>query len=157
MTLIAGFKCTDGYVLCADSQETVTRNGFDYRVTRQKLAPIAVGKVPMAVAGSGDGDLIDAFVGRFSQKYQHSEIAELDCAISRWPDVCSAGAIHRRDAFTSRLWGAFESRAARSEYQNAYRTNRPSFSLSFRLLSTDPVRCSWPLCDGDLYIFSFMP
>ncbi len=81
MTLIAGFKCTDGYVMCADSQETVTRDGFDYRVTRQKLAPVAVGKVPMAIAGSGDGGLIDAFVGRFTQKYQHSEVAELDSAI----------------------------------------------------------------------------
>jgi hypothetical protein len=96
MTLIAGFKCTDGYVLCADSQETVTRNGFDYRVTRQKLAPIAVGKVPMAVAGSGDGYLIDAFVGRFSQKYQHSEIAELDCAIQVFKDELRAFAKEKR-------------------------------------------------------------
>ncbi|HTY83900.1 MAG TPA: hypothetical protein VMB19_06765 [Silvibacterium sp.] len=58
----------------------MTRNGQDSRVTRQKLVPIAVGKVAMAIAGSGDGDLIDAFVGRLSQKYQHSEIAELDSA-----------------------------------------------------------------------------
>lgn len=86
MTLIAGFKCADGYVLCADSQETVTRDGHDYRVTRQKLVPIAIGKVSMAIAGSGDGDLIDAFVGRFSQKYQQSEIAELDSAVQVFKD-----------------------------------------------------------------------
>jgi 20S proteasome alpha/beta subunit len=82
MTLIAGFKCADGYVICADSQETVG----SYRATRQKLVPIAVGKVQMAIAGSGDGDLIDAFVGRFSQKYQQSEIAELDSAVQVFKD-----------------------------------------------------------------------
>jgi 20S proteasome alpha/beta subunit len=82
MTLIAGFKCADGYVICADSQETVG----SYRATRQKLVPIAVGKVRMAIAGGGDGDLIDAFVGRFSQKYQQSEIAELDSAVQVFKD-----------------------------------------------------------------------
>lgn len=82
MTLIVGFKCADGYVICADSQETVG----SYRATRQKLVPILVGKVQMAIAGSGDGDLIDAFVGRFSQKYQQSEIAELDSAVQVFKD-----------------------------------------------------------------------
>lgn|GEM_PF-6786482 len=86
MTLIAAFKCADGYVLCADSQETIARAGHDYRVTRQKLVPIAVGKVLMAIAGSGDGDLIDAFIGRFSEKYQQSEIAELDSAVKIFKD-----------------------------------------------------------------------
>jgi len=43
MTLIAGFKCGDGFVICADSQETVTRDGYDQRVTRQKLVRIALG------------------------------------------------------------------------------------------------------------------
>ncbi len=96
MTLIAGFKCTDGYVICADSQETVTRDGYDQRVTRQKLVPIAVGKVPMAIAGSGDGDLIDAFVGRFSQKYQKSEISELDSAIQIFKDELMAFAKEKK-------------------------------------------------------------
>jgi 20S proteasome alpha/beta subunit len=82
MTLIAGFKCADGYVICADSQETVG----SYRATRQKLVSIAVGRVRMAIAGSGDGDLIDTFVGRFSQKYQQSEIAELDSAVEVFKD-----------------------------------------------------------------------
>jgi hypothetical protein len=80
MTLIAVFKCADGYVICADSQETVSRDGYDSRVTRQKLLPVGVGKVPMAIAGSGDGDLIDAFVARFRKNYEHSDIAELDSA-----------------------------------------------------------------------------
>lgn len=96
MTLIAGFKCAEGYVLCADSQETITRDGHDFRVTRQKLVPIAVGKVSMAIAGSGDGDLIDAFVGRFSQTYQQSEIAELDSAVEVFKEELLAFAKEKR-------------------------------------------------------------
>jgi len=49
-------------------------------VTRQKLVPVLVGKMLMAVAGSGDGDLIDAFVARLSKSYSGSDIAELDSA-----------------------------------------------------------------------------
>jgi hypothetical protein len=86
MTLIAGFKCSEGYVICADSQETVTRNGYDFRVTRQKLVPVAIGKVPMAIAGSGDGDLIEAFVAKLCQTYRDSEIVELDSAIQVFKD-----------------------------------------------------------------------
>ena len=61
MTLIACFKCSDGVVLCADSQETVG----EYRFSRQKLVPFLAGNFELAIAGSGnDGDLIDSFVQR---------------------------------------------------------------------------------------------
>jgi hypothetical protein len=86
MTLITALKWAAGYIICADSQEIVTRDGYDQRVTRQKLVPIAVGKVPMAIAGSGDGNLIDALAGRFSQQYQQLDIAELDSAVQTFKD-----------------------------------------------------------------------
>jgi hypothetical protein len=61
VTLIAGFKCTDGFVLCADSQETYK----GYRVSVQKLVPRRCGSFDLALAGSGNnGDLIDALINR---------------------------------------------------------------------------------------------
>jgi 20S proteasome alpha/beta subunit len=79
MTLIVGIKCDDGYVVCADSQETVPlADGTEARVTCQKLVPIPVGKMTVSIAGSGDADLIDAFVERLRVGYAASEISSLD-------------------------------------------------------------------------------
>jgi 20S proteasome alpha/beta subunit len=57
MTLIAAFRCSEGVVLCADSQETVG----DVRVAVNKVAPDDAGEYQIAIAGSGNGDLIDGF------------------------------------------------------------------------------------------------
>jgi hypothetical protein len=79
MTLIVGIKCDHGYVVCADSQETVPlADGTEARVTCQKLVPIPVGKVTVSIAGSGDANLIDAFVERLRVSYAASEISSLD-------------------------------------------------------------------------------
>jgi len=79
MTLIAGIKCGDGYVICADSQEIVREaDGSDSRKTCQKLVPINIGKVSVSLAGAGDADLIDAFVERLRVTYQSPEITSLD-------------------------------------------------------------------------------
>jgi hypothetical protein len=79
MTLIVGIRCDDGYVVCADSQETVPlADGTEARVSCQKLVPISVGKVTVSIAGSGDANLIDAFVERLRVGYGASEIDSLD-------------------------------------------------------------------------------
>src|SRR5688572_5459663 len=61
VTLIAAFRCDAGghpaIVLCADTQETVG----DTRVAVNKLLPQDVGEYILAIAGSGNGDLIDGF------------------------------------------------------------------------------------------------
>jgi len=63
MTLIAAFRTKEGVAICADSQETVTNNlGDEYRQTVQKIAPVEAGQYQIAIAGSGDGEFIDAFV-----------------------------------------------------------------------------------------------
>jgi hypothetical protein len=119
MTLIAGFKCADGYVICADSQETVSRGGYDSRVTRQKLLPVGVGEVPMAIAGSGDGDLIDAFVAKSRKNYEHSHIAELDSAQQVFKDDLLAFAkekkvsVRKIDATFRFLIGAYSEKDKR--------------------------------------------
>lgn len=69
MTLIAAFKCSDGYVVCADSQETVG----DHRVSRQKISPKKLGNFEVAIGGSGDvGPLIDAIVHQIESKIESS-------------------------------------------------------------------------------------
>lgn len=73
MTLIAAFKCSDGYVVSADSQETVDH----YRVSRQKINPTKRGNFQLAVGGSGNGDLIDAFVHRLEVNVENSSIKTL--------------------------------------------------------------------------------
>jgi hypothetical protein len=57
VTLIAAIRCPDGVALFADSQETVG----EIRVGLNKLAPQDAGNYQLAIAGSGNGDLIDGF------------------------------------------------------------------------------------------------
>jgi hypothetical protein len=83
MTLIAGLKCVDGYVLCADSQETVRDKGLEYRVMRKKIAPIKHKDFEMAVAASGDGPTINAFIARIKKSNKTISYVDLD-QISTW-------------------------------------------------------------------------
>ena len=73
MTLIAAFKCSDGFVLCADSQETVG----PYRVTRQKIAPKDCGNFQLAIGGTGNGDVIDALVDRLETAVAKSALTDV--------------------------------------------------------------------------------
>jgi hypothetical protein len=58
MTLIAGIRCRDGIVLCADTQETEG----DYRSPVQKIIPISIGGHQIIIAGSGHAGLIESFI-----------------------------------------------------------------------------------------------
>ncbi|HEV2709818.1 MAG TPA: hypothetical protein VGU67_06390 [Edaphobacter sp.] len=63
MTLIAAIRTKEGVAICADSQETSEHeDGSFYRRTVQKIAPIVAGHYQIAIAGSGDADLIEAFI-----------------------------------------------------------------------------------------------
>jgi hypothetical protein len=52
MTLISGFRCDEGLAVCADSQETVTIDGNEYRVTRQKIKSVKCGNFELAIGGT---------------------------------------------------------------------------------------------------------
>lgn len=74
MTLIAAFKCSDGAVICADSQETIG----SYRRSVQKIEPMDCGNFQIAIGGSGEnGDLIDGFVQRIKTNIQQAAIDTL--------------------------------------------------------------------------------
>ena len=68
MTLIAAFKCYDGAVIVADSQETLgiyAPQGYgDYRCRVDKIRPQRAGQYWLVVGGAGDGDLVDGFCDR---------------------------------------------------------------------------------------------
>jgi hypothetical protein len=79
MTLIAAFKCSEGYVICADSEIKVTDEaGNKSHVSRQKLLPLTLGGIEVAIAGAGDGDLIEAFVARLEKKLKGTSVVQLD-------------------------------------------------------------------------------
>lgn len=77
MTLIAGFKCREGFVISADSQVTAG----DYRASHRKLSPWQSGNFEIALAGSGDnGDVIDSFEERLKTNlsaWQSDSLEEL--------------------------------------------------------------------------------
>jgi hypothetical protein len=64
VTLISAWRCHEGIVLHADSQET---NG-SHRVTVQKLNPEPMGALMVVVTGSGDGNLIQSFIIRLRRR-----------------------------------------------------------------------------------------
>jgi hypothetical protein len=75
VTLLAVFKCSDGFVICADSQETAG----DFRVSRKKLVPERCGEWEVALAGAGhEGTLIDAFCERLYDNLKVSKVSDLD-------------------------------------------------------------------------------
>jgi hypothetical protein len=70
VTLIAGFQCTDGAIVVADSQETVG----NYRVSCQKISPVEAANFEVVIAGSGNGDLVDAFVQRIQDELENADV-----------------------------------------------------------------------------------
>jgi 20S proteasome alpha/beta subunit len=76
VTLIAAFRCTDGAIICADSQETI---GTHHRVSVQKIAPFEVGdKIQIVIAGSAENaELADAFIETLREELQDKNITTL--------------------------------------------------------------------------------
>jgi len=62
MTLIAAFRCDEGAVLCADTMD----QAGDFNTRVHKLEARDCGGYWLAVAGSGNSDLIDGFTYRLS-------------------------------------------------------------------------------------------
>ena len=72
VTLIAAIPCRHGFVVAADSQETVpVFDGveyIEYRKTVQKIVPKEIGGFSFLVAGAGHADLIDSFIEVLDRK-----------------------------------------------------------------------------------------
>jgi 20S proteasome alpha/beta subunit len=64
MTIAAGFPCSDGLVLCADTQETIT--GYA-KVNTQKMTQIETPFYNIVFTGAGDSGLIDMTVQLMDQ------------------------------------------------------------------------------------------
>jgi hypothetical protein len=75
VTLIAAFKCSDGVVICADSQETLgiplpDRGYAEYRVSVDKIEPLKLGQYNAVIGGAGHSDLVDGFTETLSDAVQ---------------------------------------------------------------------------------------
>lgn len=83
MTLIVALRSeeddgTRGIAICVDSQETITFQGREYKVSRLKIKPKRCGNFDLAIAGSGNnGDAIDAAVGEIHDAVTQASIARL--------------------------------------------------------------------------------
>lgn len=56
MTIIAGFNCSDGVLLCSDTEETLSETSKNQI---RKVPYFRVGKATLAIGGAGDGALAD--------------------------------------------------------------------------------------------------
>jgi hypothetical protein len=78
VTLITVFPYPDGYIISADSQETVTdEHGEQFKYAVLKLKPEKMGKVQVVIAGAGTGEAIDAFIEICKQFFARSRIKTL--------------------------------------------------------------------------------
>ena len=73
MTLISAFKCSGGFVLCADSEE----NWGAVRRSVQKIVPTTMGKVEIIVAASGIGELIEGFSDRLKERFDNEGVSDI--------------------------------------------------------------------------------
>jgi hypothetical protein len=69
VTIVAGFKCSDGIVLCADTQETIQISKT--HVPKLRIEPTrfypnydSTDELMVAFAGAGEGPFIDKLVSR---------------------------------------------------------------------------------------------
>jgi hypothetical protein len=76
MTIAAGFVCTDGIVMCADSQESAG----DYKFPVDKLIIRAAhgGKTQIALAGAGHGPMVDMAISRIVRNIRRSSIEDYE-------------------------------------------------------------------------------
>jgi hypothetical protein len=63
MTYIAAFRCAEGFVCCADTQETVE----DQKQYTEKLLAFGSGSYPIVLGGAGHGELVDALTQEISE------------------------------------------------------------------------------------------
>lgn len=116
MTIAIGFRCKDGVILCADTQET-----FDG--TKRNVPKLVVKNstndhpLVLAVAGAGDGPLIDRLISDIWN--QVSTCSELD-------DACFAA-----DDEILRIY---------DRYASSFGGNLPSVELIYAIRSQDKVR-----------------
>ncbi len=66
MTYIAAFRCAEGFVCCADTQETIE----DQKQYVEKLAAFGEGEYPypFVIGGAGNGEIIEALTQEISER-----------------------------------------------------------------------------------------
>jgi hypothetical protein len=86
VTLIAAFSCSDGVVICADSQETLglplpSDDYAEYCVNVDKIEPRQVGHYDVIIGGAGHSALVEGFTEALSDQ------------IETWPASLDSGGL----------------------------------------------------------------
>jgi hypothetical protein len=68
VTIIAGFQCTDGMLMCADTEQTI---GRESKSQAHKIQVLPFGELTVAVGGSGDSALCDFVTRGIFKVLQH--------------------------------------------------------------------------------------
>ncbi|HTD23306.1 MAG TPA: hypothetical protein VK738_11670 [Terriglobales bacterium] len=84
MTIVAGFSCADGIMLCADTEETISDTN---KSSTEKLQTVTAGNVNILLGGAGSGDLID-----FVSSQIFADFASNDYMWEQIPTVLNAHA-----------------------------------------------------------------
>lgn len=74
LTLIMGWRASDGIVVFADAQETAG----DYRVAVQKITPQETTQFEVIAVGTGPADLVESFKIVLARKLKRKHFARLD-------------------------------------------------------------------------------
>jgi 20S proteasome alpha/beta subunit len=79
VTIAAGFKCSDGFVLCADTQESGT--AFKRRVPKLEVRPKIIApddKCRVIITGSGSSSFVDSLIEELWKGAQRASESRLD-------------------------------------------------------------------------------
>jgi DNA-directed RNA polymerase subunit RPC12/RpoP len=91
VTLIAAWRCPNGIVIHADSQETVTmEDGVEYRNTVQKIEPLNVGNYRVVISGAGNAALTVSFIEKIKRRLGSDPSEGLKAFVSLFEDELSA-------------------------------------------------------------------
>jgi hypothetical protein len=63
MTYIAAFRCAEGFVCCADTQETIEAQ----KQYVEKLTAFGHGEYPFVIGGAGQGEIIEALTQEIAE------------------------------------------------------------------------------------------
>ena len=67
VTVIAGFQCLDALLMCADSEQSISR---DSKSQTRKIESFVAGIAGVAIGGAGDGDLIEYVQHELKQRFE---------------------------------------------------------------------------------------
>lgn len=112
VTIAAGFRCADGYVMCADTEET----GFAFKRRVPKLeirpeAPARADKCRVIFTGAGSASFVDALIEEMWNGAQQAESATIDAVSAKIKTAMLS--------YYYRIWGIYPKQTEKRQLPQA--------------------------------------